>query len=609
MSPSTKASVELTTFDEEPQNGWLRFSGPKATSQAVVLPVLLFLSLNAAPAGLTQSPDIRLTQLRVLFFAFLGAWAYFTTLAFVIDRVAPSMGRLRGWLVLFLFATAETVRTVLFHEFALANGLHSDPVWLFRITGGTATGIVFFSIVSVVVNDSQYYRRAYRKLFEQRLLLNAALSSAEANLERTRNQLIQGVRDQLDKVLRSTLRETETGTPAALKISNDLFQVAEEVVRPLSHQLFAEPVVVPKAELSVKPPRVPFGQFVRDSSLAAPFRPGLLVFIGTMISVPVLFLFAKFEDYFFWVVGLGLTYVVLMIANKFVTPQLPKIPLFLRVILISLIYISPALFFAGSIVNAVFASNSDNFATTIYGAAIVVFLGWLLASSAGMRASRKTMLTEISQVNEELYWLGVRLQAELWVDQKNLALTLHNEVQATLLAAALKLKAAVEQGEISAEVMSDVRELISRGIDFAATESSSRNLSDAVDRLNENWGGLITMRYTASEETLSLLEKDPVTLGVLEDVLSEFQNNSLKHGKATETTVILSSSTPGVLQLAMTNNGAPIQSRDVNSGLGSTFLTSVSLSQKLENFSRGVKLTVKLPLSGESSPAKTEMAK
>jgi two-component sensor histidine kinase len=106
-----------------------------------------------------------------------------------------------------------------------------------------------------------------------------------------------------------------------------------------------------------------------------------------------------------------------------------------------------------------------------------------------------------------------------------------------------------------------------------------------------------------------LLEKDLVTLGVLEDVLSEFQNNSLKHGQATETTVILSTSTPGVLQLAMTNNGAPVQSRDVNSGLGSTFLTSVSLSQKLENFSRGVKLTVKLPLSGEGSPAKTEMAK
>jgi signal transduction histidine kinase len=257
----------------------------------------------------------------------------------------------------------------------------------------------------------------------------------------------------------------------------------------------------------------------------------------------------------------------------------------------------------------VFASNSDNFATTLYGAAIVAFLGWLLASSAGMRASRKSMLTEISQVNEELYWLGIRLQAELWVDQKNLALTLHNEVQATLLAAALKLKAAVEQGEITSDVMSEVRELISRGINFAATESSSRSLNDAVDRLNENWGGLITMRYTASEETLNLIEKDPVTLGVLEDVLSEFQNNSLKHGKATETTVILSSSTPGVLQLAMTNNGAPVQSRDVNSGLGSTFLTSVSLSQKLENFSRGVKLTVKLPLSGEGSTAKTETAK
>lgn len=593
----TKTSVELNTFDEEPNAGWLRFAGPKATSQAVVLPVLLFLSFNAAPTGLTQSPDTVLTQLQVLFFSFLGAWTYFTALGFLVDRIAPITTRFRGWCVLFLFGTAETVRTVLFHEIALAYGLDSDPVWFFRITAGTATGIVFLSIVSVVVNDSQYYRRAYRKLFEQRLLLNAALSTAEVNLERTRDQLIQGVRDQLDKVLRSTLQDGKLENPAALDLSNELFQVAEDVVRPLSHQLFSEPIAVRIEKLSVKPPRVPLGQFVRDSSLAEPFRPGLLVFIGALISIPVLFLFNNFEDYAYWVLGLILTYVVLTLAKKLLTPHLSNIPLFFRVLLISLIFIAPALFFAGSIINAVFAGNPDNYATTIYGAAIVVFLGWLLAASAGMRASRQSMLSEISEVNDELFWLGVRLQAELWIDQKNLALTLHNEVQATLLAAALKLKVAVRQGELTPVVMTEVRELISRGINFAATESSSKTLNDAVSRLNENWGGLITMRYTASKETIALIEKDTVTLGVLEDVLSEFQNNSLKHGKATETTVILSSPTPEVLQLAMTNNGEPLNSNEVNSGLGSTFLSSVSLSHKLENYSRGVKMTVKLPLA------------
>jgi hypothetical protein len=39
----------------------------------------------------------------------------------------------------------------------------------------------------------------------------------------------------------------------------------------------------------------------------------------------------------------------------------------------------------------------------------------------------------------------------------------------------------------------------------------------------------------------------------------------------------------------------------VEGGLGSHFLASVSLSYKLENFDRGVRLTVKLPVSTDPS--------
>ena len=104
------------------------------------------------------------------------------------------------------------------------------------------------------------------------------------------------------------------------------------------------------------------------------------------------------------------------------------------------------------------------------------------------------------------------------------------------------------------------------------------------------------MRYTASAETLDLVENDSVAMGVLEDVLSEFQNNSLKHGRSTETTAILSTPQPGILQVAMTNNGERLNAETQN-GLGSAFLKSVALDYKLENFTRGVKLTVWLPIS------------
>lgn len=601
MLPVTNVLSNELGSETEPQLGWRRFAGPKATAQSVGLPILIFLSLNAAPAGLTQSPEVRLVQLRILFFALVSAWLYFTGLGFVTDKIAPRVGALRTALILFLFASTEVLRTVLVHEFALMAGLQSDPVWFFRISAGATTGIIFFAIVSVVANDSQYYRSAYRKLFEQRLRLSASIQAAETTLARTRDQLVSNIREQLSIALRSTLQDAESTSPQTAQLSQELFHVAEEVVRPLSHELFDVPVPITQNELQVKAPRVPISLVISDTTIAEPFRPFQLVFVGLLMTIPLTFLFTKPMDWVYWPGSLILTFITVWCADRFLTNPIRNMKFVVRVFLISLVYVLPALFFSVSIMQTVMDKSSDPFTNFLYGYALVLVLGWLLASSSGMRLSRQRMLDEVSEVNDQLYWLGVRLQAEVWIDQKNLALTLHNEVQATLLAAALKLKAVTESGSDSADVLPEVRELILRGMNFAANETVSKTLDEVITRLNENWGGLITMQYSASGETLEVLSQDAVTRGVLEDILSEFQNNSMKHGKATETTAILSIPEPGVLQVALTNNGQKIMDNEVVAGLGSTFLHSVSLSHKLENFSRGVRLVVRLPMTDKTS--------
>jgi signal transduction histidine kinase len=204
-------------------------------------------------------------------------------------------------------------------------------------------------------------------------------------------------------------------------------------------------------------------------------------------------------------------------------------------------------------------------------------------------------------VNEELAWQNARIQSELWIDQKSLALTLHNDVQASLLAAALKLKAAFDKGDdLANQTLPEIRELISRSINFGSAQSRNRTLSDAVRRINDTWAGIITLDVTASQDATSALERDVVGLGVLEDVLSEFQNNSLKHGKATEITAALSMPENDVLHVVLTNNGQPLR-QDFHSGLGSAFMKSVALKYALENIDGGVQLVLLLPLSPTTS--------
>lgn len=577
-----------------------RFAGPRATSQWIVVPILLFLSLNTGTAGIADTSASQLVLLEITVIAFLGAWLYFTLCGWGLNRLFPDEGIARNWAMGILYATTEMVRAIELYWLSVAAGLPTVADWLFRITGSLSTGLVLFAIVSTVLNDSASYTAAYRELISQSLTLQATVNASQENVLRTRDQLINNVRQQLTVALGATLSEASKSSPAYKKIVEDLFRVTEAVVRPLSHDLFDNPLAMVTAQDVSQRPRVPFVTFLKDSSVS-PFLPGLMVLISALLTIPSLFLVMSWVYFLGWMLSLLFFYVFIWLAQRFLAPVLPKVPYLGRILLIAIVFIIPAVVFTGVVFSGFYGGLLVSVSPLLYGAALGLGLGILISSSRGMKASRSRMLNEIKDINDQLYWLNVRLQSELWLDQKNLALTLHNDVQATLLSAALKLKASLSGGEESADaVLPEVRELITRSINFATVQPEHRTLNDAIARINDNWAGLINMKFTASAETLDRLHRDLVTLGVLEDVLSEFQNNSLKHGEATETTVILTTPATGVLQVAMSNNGHRLDTA-VEGGLGSHFLKSVSLSYKLENYSRGVRLTVKLPMATQNA--------
>lgn len=600
----TSQSISEEAFQKaELKTRSFRFGGHKATSQAIVWPILFLLSLNISSSGLSDSPEARLIVLRVTAAALIAAGIYFTILGAVIDSSVPQLGRLRTVLVAFLYGTTEIVRAVLIQLFAGAYGLVINPQWGFRILAALTTGLLVFALVSTVVNDNFTYRESYKQLAMQRFRLKSLVDASLDNLIRARDQLIQTTRDQLTQALRGTLSETEKKTPKFPEIIQNLFSVAEDVVRPLSHSLFDNPLMLNSQDLNAQAPRVPIKTVIEKSSLTAPFRPGLLTLMASLLSVPSVLINFSLMYYLQWTSALVLIYATNALARKFVTPRLPSMVLVFRIPLISIIYALPAIVFVRVALNESIVQESIVSETVLYGSLLGIVLGWLIATSAGMRTARTEMLEEISLINQELAWQNARIQSEMWLDQKSLALTLHNDVQATLLAAALKLKSAIDQDPLTAEsALPQIKDLIYRSINFGSTAAREFTLPLIIERINDNWAGIITMRFTATAETLNIVENDHVALGVLEDVLSEFQNNSLKHGRASETTAILTMQQPEVLQVAMTNNGQALSS-ETQQGLGSAFLKSVALNYKLENFTRGVKLTVWLPVSTTDAQA------
>jgi signal transduction histidine kinase len=193
----------------------------------------------------------------------------------------------------------------------------------------------------------------------------------------------------------------------------------------------------------------------------------------------------------------------------------------------------------------------------------------------------------------------VRAQSQLWVAQKNLAITLHNDVQTTLIAAALHLKQAMESGSAIQDAIPDVRRLLNKALDIGVGPAEERGPQDVLTRANEKWGGLIEATLTISPAATELLAHDTVSIRIFEDLLVEFLTNSVKYGKAKEVRVELSAENERTLTLVMTNDGAPIDAHRTSSGLGARLLEALTLTHRVTDVPGGVRLTATIPIGAQ----------
>jgi signal transduction histidine kinase len=582
--------------------------GPRATSQSVALPVLLLLSFNSSPTGLPPEAVGTMTWLFAVLAAFAGTWAYFSLVGAWLDRVFPERSTQRYVAVLVLFATTEMLRTTLTHSFALAWGIQSSGEWVFRLVSAAATGLALFGSLSIVLNDFEAYRGEYRRLVEQRWRLQISLSTSEDNLAATRSQLFISVRSRLEDALLATLAESRKVSPSDAKVVDELFRVAEEVVRPLSHELFDVPVKLDELPRVTRVPHVRFRTLLSDAS-KAPFRPFEMLVLVALLAVPVMMLSTNYLSLLSFVVALVFVFVIHWTGQRCIEPRLGSIPLGWRVLLLTVVFAVPAVVLAIAVFSfvpvpvpvpvPVSASAGGLYSFFLYGVILAEIMSWLMAFVAGIGRSRHSMLREAATLNDELFWHNVRTQSQLWVEQKDLAITLHNDVHTTLIAAALQLRMAMEAGSPAIEAMPDVRRLISRALHIATTEVQPRDPHEMLSRANDRWGGLITASWALAPKVSDLLRRDSVALRIIEDFLVEFMTNSIKHGRANAVRVELAITGERTFELSMTNNGSPIDNDRLFAGLGSRLLGALTLEHSLIDVQGGVRLTVSIPFSAQ----------
>jgi len=460
------------------------------------------------------------------------------------------------------------------------------------------TGLVLLGLASIAIDDYRDYREGYRRYVERLGRLAAAFRETQSHVELVRAQFGLSVRRLLTQNVTSAFTVGDGDDRNHSEVANKLFRIADEVVRPLSHSLSESAPTLPYFGKATKPPRVPIRTFFADVTSHAPFAPGSQSVIVALLTAPVLLVLNSVVALGFWVVFIALVFVANYGGYRFLTPVLTRIPIVLRILLITPLFSLPHVFFGVLAIVPGLEDEGSGASVIAYLAVLGAILGWLPAIADGLKYARQRFITQLETVDADLARAQVRAQSQLWLDQKRLALALHSDVQGTILAAAMQLKNAVAAGpEQAKKVLPSVERTVRKSLLLGIDDTNIPSVRSVVTKINKTWASVIELSVEAPKDVIAAVETDRLALEVVAEAMKEMHMNSFKHGRATECVITLSFAGECALKVVMRNNGAPLAERiSANSGMGTSFFDAVCLSNSAKNVSGGVEVTLEIPL-------------
>lgn len=579
-----------------------RFAGPHALRQAVVAPILAFLFFNAFVAGLFDDATEPFFALANVALATIGAWGYFTVVGWCVNRLLPSQTAARSWAVAVVYASTELLRITVVFGLSGDAAAGSDYGMVFRLTAATTTGLVLFGLASVAVGDFFDYQRGYRDYAQRLTRLNSVLLETQSSIELIRAQFAMGVRRLVAENVTNAFKLGASKDSEHNAIAEELFRISDELVRPLSHDLSDAVSSPPQYTFPAEPPRVPFRTFLADATSVLPFQPVSLSIIVLVLTAQNLLLADSWAGVGAWILLQILVFGLSALGYFLVRPRLSRWPVWVRLLVITPFFAVPHMVYVVLFLAPGLPPGGSVVGFLIYGGILGALLGWLPAAAEGLRSSRARFVDALVSVDQSLAWSQVRAQSQLWLDQRRLALALHSEVQATILAAAMQLKNAVALGpEEAQKVLPKLERTIRQSLRLAHKGSQAPTLSSIVAKINRTWASLISLKLVATQDVIAALERDELALEVVSELIKELHLNSFKHGRASECVVTLTLASENSLSLHMHNNGAPL-SLSSSQGLGENLLENVTLRHTARNVEGGVEIELDVPLEVSFRP-------
>lgn len=584
-------------MDSERLKALLRsFSGSQATNSRAVIPALTLVSLGTVFRQEVQDTNQLIIWLGIAAQAMLAAATVFYLGRIFVERLQAKLW-LRSLVVATFFFLVEATRGV-FVEIAATNlAPFPDANLPYAISAGGLTGIAFFGIASIILNDAKEYAEQYSEILSVRNRIASAIEVSNTAIQTKRLELSNRISAAIEESLQKVLTLSKPSKEQAISFANELIQVSEEVVRPLSHQVY-QGNDAPQLQQTSGISRVKLSRVFELIPTTAPFRVWPFVLLTIMLSLPSALLASSkplnaFLSVVIMVVWFSFWFELL---NRYLLPSLRNLQLWaswvLMLIGIFLMPVFPMVFF-------LVADERDLPSVSglvTYVLILTVVLGVALAIYPALERARTELITEAAVANQSLSWHLARLGSVLRIEEKNLARKLHKDIQGTLVASALRLQQALEKKRSPKSAIEKIRKDITRAVELISEPETPVELKKYLRNLNAGWKPVFQIETQISSELLRQINADEICLAAIADLLAEFATNSVKHGSATKGTVEFALVAEDMVRLTLENNGKPLPDK-LKSGLGTQIAMSQVINASYQPKKDGVRFTADLAIS------------
>jgi len=445
----------------------------------------------------------------------------------------------RSWLTLALFAIVGAITATVARGASTAAGFPPQGAPPPALVVIAAVCALWLTAAAMISFWIDADADMRRRLLRELARERALAIDSSRYLDEDRRQLTQAI----EATVRSRLTSVGDGdTRESRNYAPELESVIATVIRPLSHQLHDERVEEGALVQQMQDLQIPRARRLREyvTSTRSLHRSDLLVIFGLLITA---------------------------------------------------ITASISAFLANTQVTIVATASI----ATVLGA---LALGWALV---GSRSRAETVRADLTVALERAEWASARLRQSAWVARRQLANSLHGNVQARVLSSALRMR---DEPDIDASI--ELRELSAELASMLHGTEAEADWHLAWERLNHIWSFSIEMEASLPLDVARALDADPVAGQSLVAVAGEAVTNAVRHGDARTIHLVVEQISQDELLLTVNDDG-PIEGTSGDPGLGTAVFEAACIDWQVTTTENGHRLEARLPISAAREKTEAEL--